>query len=558
MLALPVGRLSGRALDALVTAVRKTPARGVLAGILRADLGIDALRALPRELRGALPFSHAPLRARPNRTRPSEGLGIPRPRDACSALSLCAEFSAGRTDPERVTARALEAARNLSARAPTLGPLCGYDDARALAAAKDSASRIREGRALGPLEGVPIAIKEEADLVGFPTRMGTAYSGHPLAERDATAVLRLRRAGAIIIGQTPMTEFGLSPLGVNPHRRMPRNPHDPKRLAGGSSTGSAVAVALGVSPVCLGADGGGSIRIPAAFCGVFGLKPTYGRIPTSGVRPGSTSVVHLGPIGASSADLALFVEACAGADPADPASQTGPVLVEGELVDALGRGVRGLRIGVEPEEWSRARPDIQRVARDALDALAREGAIIVEVSSKLMAWATAIGYLTIGLEAAVSLASVREQHMSELGLDVQLVLAGMDTFRPDDYIDAQRLRQALRLDMARLLADVDVLALPTTASGPVQVRDKEASQGFLDPAALNATCRFAFLANLTGLPAASAPVGVDADELPVGLQIIGDAWDEACVLATLAHLERIGATNVPRPRDAVDLRFDRP
>jgi len=558
MIGLPVTRLSGRALDALVTAVRSTPARGVLAGILRAELGIDGLRALPQELRGTLPFSHAPLRARPPRPRESAGLGIPTPPMACSALSLCAAFRDGVMDPERVAVNALAAARRFATGVPALGPLCAYDDARALSAAKESAQRIRAGRAVGPLDGVPIAIKEEADLLGFATRMGTGYSGHPIAARDATAVARLRRAGAVILGQTPMTEFGLSPLGVNSHRNMPRNPHDTRRIAGGSSTGSAVAVALGLSPVCLGADGGGSIRVPAAYCGVFGLKPTYGRIPTTGVRPGSTSVVHLGPLGASSADLALFLEAVSGADPADPATHAAPPIAEGELADALGRGVRGLRIGVEPSEWAHASAEIQRVARAALDALEREGAVIVEVHSRLMRWATPIGYLTIGLEAAVSLASVRGRHMTELGLDTQLVLAGMDTFRPDDYVDAQRMRQALRLELSELLADVDLLALPSAAAAPVIVSDEEARRGFLDPPALNAACRYAFLANLTGLPAASAPVGFDPEGLPVGLQLIADAWDEAGLLAALGQLERSGAAVVRPPKGAIDLRLDPP
>jgi aspartyl-tRNA(Asn)/glutamyl-tRNA(Gln) amidotransferase subunit A len=143
--------------------------------------------------------------------------------------------------------------------------------------------------------------------------------------------------------------------------------------------------------------------------------------------------------------------------------------------------------------------------------------------------------------------------MDELGLDVQLVLAGIQTFRPDDYLDAQRLRAALRSETAALLGDVDVLALPTTARGPLSVTEAESRYGFIDPPALHDTCRFAFLGNVTGLPAGTAPIGADYDGLPIGLQIIGDAWDEACVLQVLAHLERIGAARPARPTTAVDL-----
>lgn len=381
MRAFPVGRISGRALDALVTAVRKTPARGVLAGVIRAELGIDALRALPHELRGPLPFSHAPLRAREQHARSSLELGIPSSDSAaCTAARLTRAYREGTSTPEHVTLRALSAAREFSVRVPTLGPLCGYDDERALVAARDSKQRFEKGTAR-PLEGIVLSVKEEIDLLGFPTRKGTGYPGYVAATRDGVAVDRLRRAGAIVLGQSPMTEFGLSPLGANAHRRMPRNPHDTSRLAGGSSTGAAVAVALGLTSVSLGTDGGGSIRIPASHCGVFGLKPSYGRIPNTGVGlPGSTSVVHLGPLASSSADLARFIEATAGADPADPASQAAPALAADELTHALGRGVSGLRIGIEPDEWTAASPAIRRAGEAALQALVSAGATLVDVS----------------------------------------------------------------------------------------------------------------------------------------------------------------------------------
>jgi aspartyl-tRNA(Asn)/glutamyl-tRNA(Gln) amidotransferase subunit A len=525
----------------------------MIAGRIRNELGIDGLRALPHDLRGPLPFSHAPLAARRDHARSSLRLDLPESEsDARTGRELTRAYCAGRSTPEQVASRALSAAREFAGRVPTLGPLCGYDDDRALSAARESKERFERGEARA-LEGILLTVKEEIDLLGFPTRKGTGYAGHVPAARDAVAVARLRSAGAIVLGQTPMTEFGLSPLGANPHRRMPRNPHDPSRLAGGSSTGAAVAVALGVAPLSLGTDGGGSIRIPAAHCGVFGLKPSYGRIPTSGVGlPGATSVVHLGPIANSCADLAAFLEVAAGADAGDEASRVPPEFAPGTLRDALGRGVRGLRIGVEPDEWAAAPSAIRRAGQAALQALEREGASLVEVRSTLMRWAGAIGYVTIGMEGFVALSRVRAEHMDELGLDVQLVLAGMETFRPDDYLDAQRVRAALRRELATLLADVDVLALPTTAHGPLSVSEAESRYGFVDPPALDATCRFAFLGNVTGLPAGTAPVGSD-EGLPIGLQIIGDAWDEACVLQVMAHLQRLGVARPMRARDTIDL-----
>jgi Asp-tRNA(Asn)/Glu-tRNA(Gln) amidotransferase A subunit family amidase len=557
MLTLPLGRISGRALGALVTAVRKTPARIPLARLLRAQLGIDALRALAADDRAPLPFSHAPLCARPHHQRTSQELALAVPGSwPRSVASLAEYYRSGRADPVEVVTRSLAHARTLAARVPTLGPLCDYDDEQALRAAHDSARRLAEGSARSEFEGVPIAVKEEIDTRGFVTRMGTNCLRRAVSSTDSVAVARLRAAGAIVIGQTPMTEFGLSPLGGNTHRHMPRNPHDPRRLPGGSSSGSAVAVATGVTPLSIGCDGGGSIRIPAAMCGVFGLKPTYGRVPQTGHGlPGATSVVHLGPIAASTRDLASFLEFASGSDAGDPASFVAPFSGPGAFTRSLGRGVRGLRIGIDEDDWASLPDDIAGPGREALDALEREGAVLVGVKLRLARFAAPIGYLTIGVEAFTAMSEIRARHMDELGQDMQLFLAGLETFRPDDYVDAQRIRAKVRLELAEALRQVDVLAMPATAVGVPPVSDEEARLGFIDPPLLDAVCRFAFLANVTGVPAGVAPVGSDQNGMPVGLQIVGDAWDEACVLQVLAHLERIGAANVRRPgRDVgVDL-----
>lgn len=554
MLKLPASRISGRALRTLVGAARKTPARHVLAKVLRGQLGIDAALALGRDARGDLPFSHAPLLARCDHDRPSLGLGAPTTDPWPHTTSAYERaFAARRIPPDELAERALNAARQLACRKPSLGPLLEFDDERALEAARESKRRLAAGKARSELEGVVIAIKEEVDVEGLPTRLGTGFLPATPASADCTAVARLRDAGAVIIGSTPMTEYGMSPLGANPHRSMPRNAHSPAHLPGGSSSGSAVAVALGVVPVALGSDGGGSIRIPSALNGVFGLKPTFGRVPVvGGGLPGGSSVVHLGPIGASSYDLAVFLEIAAGPDERDPASVGQPRIDPGELVTALGRGVRGLCIGVDEDEWAAASDAVAQAGRSALAALEREGATLVPISIRLARHAAAIGYLTIGLEVFANLAEVRRSHMNALGADLQLLLANLQTFGADEYIDAQRLRAELRREVAEILRDIDVLALPTTSSTAPPIDDREAFEGFVDPPALDAMCRFAFLGNLTGLPAGTAPVGMSAG-LPVGLQIVGDAWDEACVLQVLAHLERTGVSSVARPAAAVDL-----
>ncbi len=202
---------------------------------------------------------------------------------------------------------------------------------------------------------------------------------------------------------------------------------------------------------------------------MFGLKPTYGRVPQTGHGlPGATSVVHLGPIGSSTRDLAVFLEHAAGTDAGDPASAVARSSAPGDFTRALARGVRGLRIGIDEDDWAGLDDDVAGPGRQALDALEREGALLVPVKLRLARYAAPIGYLTIGVEAFTAMTEIRARHMDELGQDMQLFLAGLETFRPDDYVDAQRVRSALRLELAELLRQVDVLAMPRDCAGRAQ------------------------------------------------------------------------------------------
>jgi aspartyl-tRNA(Asn)/glutamyl-tRNA(Gln) amidotransferase subunit A len=545
-------RLSGYALASVANLARSGAGNLAIRGLLRRDLNVGQLSALPDALRGDLPLDARAVQARPPRVGDDARLPLPGESAwAGTSESFSRAYREGATTPREVMERTLDAARELAARTPSVGPLLDIATAAALEAADLATARWKTGRPRGPLDGVPFAVKEEMAIQGLPRRSGASYSdGSPQLE-DATCVARLRALGAIPIGTTVMTEWGMTPLGCNAHRTMPRNPHDTDCIAGGSSTGAGVAVATGLLPFVTGADGGGSIRIPAALNGVFGIKPTWGRVSRHG-DTAKDSVSHVGPLASSTLDLARALEAIGPPDPHDAQSAGAPPLAGGSLERALGRGVKGLRIGVEEREWRDATRGVSKACEEALHALERAGAKVVEVQLPLARFAPAIGYITIGLEAVATLKAEWRDHADEMTRDLQLTLAALQTLSGSDVVDALRLRSGLRREAKRIFGDVDLLALPSTAATATTVTDAELA-GFIDTTALAETCRYAFLANLTGLPAGSAPVGKDARGLPIGFQLVGDAWDEATVLAGMAHLERLGAARVERPRVAVDV-----
>jgi Asp-tRNA(Asn)/Glu-tRNA(Gln) amidotransferase A subunit family amidase len=280
---------------------------------------------------------------------------------------------------------------------------------------------------------------------------------------------------------------------------------------------------------------------------VFGIKPTWGRVSRAGDISGGT-VAHVGPLACSTVDLARALEAMSGHDPDDPQTFAAPYRAEGSFLAALGRGVRGMVVGVPEAEWRDASDAVQRAGRAALTALENEGARLVPIELPLAKHASAIGVVIIACEARAGLRKEWREHADEMGDDLQVSFAALDAFTAVEYLETCRLRTGLRLEMSRAFQQVDLVALPSTVSAAAKVSETDMRSGFLDTKVIDGLCRFAFLGNLTGLPAASAPVGCDASGLPVGLQLMGDAWDEATVLAACAHLERIGVAVPRRPR----------
>jgi len=546
-------RLSGPRLTVARFAAETPASSSLVRQFFWRALGIDELAKIPERSRGDLPLGHPPIQARKERRQPAGDLPLPSttgwPR---RASDYGAAFATGRTTPRQVAERALAELSRFAEQRPTMNVLAASDRARTLAEAEASTRRHADHKSLGPLDGVPFLVKDQHDVAGLPTTLG-APADQPPAERDATLVARLCAAGAIFLGKTVLTEWGLSPVGANVKFQMPHNPFDTTRAAGGSSTGSAVGVALGLCPLATGGDGGGSIRVPAALNGIFGIKPTFGRVSRAG-DGFHESVAAVGPLGASPADLALFLDAVAGRpDPDDELTSQAPAPPSGGFVASARGDVRGMIIGVDEDEWRDASADIQAAGQAALRALERRGVALRPVRITLAPHAARIGFLSIGGEAIAYQRAHWLQHRDRMSDDLRLSFATLSGVSALEYLDAQRLRRGLALEVAEALRTVDALALPCTAAAAPRYDERDAEAPFADAVALNALCRFAFLANLTGLPAAAAPVGADPAGLPIGLQLVGDAWGEATLLALLGDLEREQIARVLPPPQAVDL-----
>ena len=543
-------RLRGPYLRAALRLLDTAPGLALARRHTFAAYGMDALERV--DLRTLEHIDHEPRPVSAGLPKQWAAADLPPPTPSrTSCADLTAAYRAGETTPLEVLGaiRAhVEAERFGDV---TWSPFITLDWERAQTAARESTARYAEGRPIGPLDGVPVPVKDEVHFAGLPTYGGTRWRSAP-EEQDGFAARRLRAAGAVLFGKTHTTEWGMSPVGINPHWDMPRNAWDPDRAAGGSSSGTAAAVALGLGPVGLGSDGGGSIRIPSSLQGLYGLKPTFSRVGRGGDVFGVGSVAVIGPIGVSTRCLVDFMSAFDEApDPEDYATAYAPAGAAWPAWDrALGRGVKGARIGVPRALWERADPRIVEACEAAVVALCERGAKRVDIEVPFADLAHAIGVLSIGPETAAGLASAEPDHGDDAGGELQLQLKLIGAVTSQEYLRAQRVRAALRRRAAEALKRVDVIALPTTATpAPVYLRSENRVH-VADDDAVRDMCAFAFLANLTGLPAGTAPIGT-VDGLPVGMQFVGDAWDEASVIALLAECERAGIARCDAPDAAL-------
>jgi Asp-tRNA(Asn)/Glu-tRNA(Gln) amidotransferase A subunit family amidase len=539
-------RAAGTLLKWLTAAIEAPLIGPLLARKLIRDAGIGKLHATPclEPLPERHPVLSFPVPTAGGALPPLTSLvGGPQALRRFETVADFAEaYETGRTTPEAVAERLLAACAAADSQVPALRAFIAQDREDILRQARESAARHQQGRALGPLDGVPVAVKDELHQAGYRTTVGTTFLGQGRAKADATIVGRLRAAGALLIGKTNMHELGLGVTGINPHYGAVRNPYDRSRAAGGSSGGSAAAVAAGFAPLALGADGGGSIRIPASFCGVVGLKATFGRISEHGAAPICWSVGHAGPIGATVRDVMATYAVIAGPDPADAASlhQPAPHLDGWETPH-----LKGLRLGLFEPWFADAEPAVVAECRLVLDALRDAGAEIVPIDLQELGLMSVAHTVTIVSEMLSEHGDMLRRHPERFGHDVRLSMQLASHFSAGDYVLAQRHRSRLTRLFAEVLQGVDAIVTPTTGCVAPPIRPDALATGESDIPLLDTIMRFIKVGNMTGLPALTIPAGYDPLGLPIGIQLMGRAWEEHVLFRIGLVAERAVERSLP-------------
>jgi aspartyl-tRNA(Asn)/glutamyl-tRNA(Gln) amidotransferase subunit A len=429
---------------------------------------------------------------------------------------------------------------------------------RALAQA-DRIDRIADkGDPLPALGGVPIAIKDVMSTQGVRTTAGSKILENYIPAYDCTAVERLERAGAVILGKTNCDEFAMGSSNENSAYGPVRNPRDPQRVPGGSSGGSAACVAAGTAVAALGSDTGGSIRQPAAFCGVVGLMPTYGRVSRYGLIAFASSLDHIGPLTKSVKDAAILLQQIAGRDPLD--STTADVEVP-DFVSEIEKPVTGLKIGIPKEYFGEGLdPEVRKAVENGIQLLVKAGCEAVPVSLPHTAYAIPTYYVVATAEASSNLArydgvrygyrSAGVRTLSEMyrqsrdegfGPEVKRrIMLGTYAlsagYYDAYYLKAQKVRTLLARDFQQVFEKVDAVVTPTTPTPAFKLGEKTD-----DPLAMYLADIYTVTADLTGIPGISVPCGKSASGLPIGMQILGKHFDESMILRLGHALEHAQA-----------------
>lgn len=453
-----------------------------------------------------------------------------------SAFDFADAYRNGTTTPEEISQKVLDAiqASNLGDKPLRAFIAVNRDDV--MRQARESTERFKAGKPLSMFDGVPVAVKDEIDMLPYPTTVGTAFLGKTPVKEDSTVAARLRNAGALLVGKTNMHEIGINVFGLNPHHGTTRNPYNPDHFTGGSSSGSATAVASGLVPIAIGADAGGSIRIPASFCGLVGLKATFGRISEHGAFPLDWSIAHIGPLTWSAVDTALTYALIAGPDLKDPASLHQP-LPSLKGWDEL--NLKGLKLGVYWDWFRHAGAEIVAACEAMLKEYEKMGCEIVEIVIPNLEANRVAHSVTILAEMAQAMHATYDEHHKEHALDVRINLAMARQLAGTDYVTAQRVRTRMMDHFRDAFQKVDMILTPSTGIAAPEIKRGALPNGESDLTTTVEIMRFVTAANFTGLPAISFPVGYTQKGLPIGMQVMGRAWDEVNLLRMALAAEQV-------------------
>jgi aspartyl-tRNA(Asn)/glutamyl-tRNA(Gln) amidotransferase subunit A len=438
---------------------------------------------------------------------------------------LAPRIERGELSPVELTRQVLDL---IDKRQPRLNAFITVTAEHALAQARQAEQEIQSGQYRGKLHGIPYAAKDLFFTKGIKTTVGSKIMADFVPEFDCAVVEKLSAAGAVMVGKAGLHEWAYGITSNNPHYGSIRNPWDLERIPGGSSGGSTSALAGGLCSFSLGSDTGGSIRIPASFCGLVGLKPTFGRVSRYGVFPLGHTLDHAGPFGLTVADTAEVYRAMAGGDARDESSVHRPLT---QPKFGSEPSLAGRKVGI-PENFyfDQLHPEVEAAVRKAISVLGDLGAELRPITVPDIEEFNSVARLILLAEGT----SVHEKRLrdrrEDFGEDVRALFDQGRFVRATDYLNAQRRRRALLDGFNELLSEVDAIVTPTIPVPPAKIgQDTLVVEGVEHNVRL-ATTRIVRALNLTGLPLLSVPCGLTTENLPVGLQIIGGLWDEAGIL----------------------------
>ena len=413
---------------------------------------------------------------------------------------------------------------------------------QALQAAREAEREIANGNYRGPMHGVPVAVKDQFHTAGVRSTGGSRILADFVPDEDATVIANLKKAGAVLLGKTNLTEFAIT--GFSHRYSTPRNPWDLNRYAGGSSSGSGAATGAYLCATSLGEDTGGSIRFPATWCGLVGLRPTWGLVSRYGVMRGVWSMDTVGPISRTVEDAAITLGAIAGHDPKDSHTFDRPVP---DYRAGLGAGINGLRVGVITEQMESAsvEPRVREVVGQAISVLGELGATVGEAEIPLYSAAAALSGALLAVEPALNHREWVRERLHDYGHDDRILLLTGSIIPAHYYYKAQRLRSLLREQVLRAFEQFDVLVLPTSGRGARPVEDDPPVTG--KDTASRLPFLFTRLFNLASCPAMSVPCGFDDRGLPVGLQIGGPPGSEQTLFRAGHAYEQATEWHTQRP-----------